>query len=100
VFAPTNAAFDKLPAGTLDNLLKTENKDNLRNILEYHVYVGVLSENLIQDGMKLNQVNLDNVVLRKKDGKLTANDANVLGSARGTNGIVYVIDAVLLPPEK
>ena len=100
VFAPTNAAFDKLPAGTLDNLLKTENKDNLRNILEYHVYVGVLSEKLIQDGMKLNQVNLDNVVLRKKDGKLTANDANVLGSARGTNGIVYVIDAVLLPPQK
>lgn len=100
VFAPTNAAFDKLPSGTLEDLLKPENKDKLRNILEYHVYVGVLAENLVKDGMKLNQVNLDNVVLNKKDGKLTVNDANVLGSAKGSNGIVYIIDAVLLPPEK
>jgi uncharacterized surface protein with fasciclin (FAS1) repeats len=100
VFAPTNAAFDKLPAGTVENLLKPENKDALRNILEYHVFVGVLTENMIQDGMTLNQVNLDNVTLNKKDGKITVNGANVLGSARGSNGIVYIIDAVLLPPEK
>ena len=100
VFAPTNAAFDKLPAGTVDDLLKPENKDKLRNILEYHVYVGILPENLIRDGMKLNQVNLDNVVLGKKDGKITINEANVLGSARGSNGIVYIIDTVLLPPGK
>jgi uncharacterized surface protein with fasciclin (FAS1) repeats len=100
VFAPTNAAFDKLPAGTVENLLKPENKDALRNILEYHVYVGVLTETMIQDGMTLNQVNLDNVTLNKKDGKITVNGANVLGSARGSNGIVYIIDAVLLPPEK
>lgn len=98
VFAPTNAAFDKLPAGTVEGLLKPESKDALRNILEYHVYVGVLTENMIQDGMKLNQVNLDNVVLNKKDGKITVNGANVLGSARGSNGIVYIIDQVLLPP--
>lgn len=100
VFAPVNAAFDKLPAGTVDNLLKPENKDALRNILEYHVYVGVLNENMVQDGMTLNQVNLDNVTLGKKDGKITVNGANVLGTARGSNGIVYVIDGVLLPPEK
>jgi len=98
VFAPTNAAFDKLPAGTVEGLLKPESKDALRNILEYHVYVGVLTENMIQDGMKLNQVNLDNVVMNKKDGKITVNGANVLGSARGSNGIVYIIDQVLLPP--
>ena len=100
VFAPTNAAFDKLPAGTVESLLKPESKDALRNILEYHVYVGVLTESMMQDGMTLNQVNLDNVKIGKKDGKLTVNGANVLGSARGSNGIVYIIDAVLLPPDK
>lgn len=100
VFAPTNAAFDKLPAGTLETLTKPENKEQLRTILEYHVYVGVLTETMIQDGMTLNQVSLDNVTLGKKDGKITVNGANVLGSARGSNGIVYIIDTVLLPPDK
>jgi uncharacterized surface protein with fasciclin (FAS1) repeats len=100
VFAPTNAAFNKLPAGTVENLLKPESKEALRNILEYHVYVGVLSENMIRDGMTLNQVNLDNVTLNKKDGKISVNGAHVLGTARGSNGIVYIIDGVLLPPDK
>ncbi len=100
VFAPTNEAFDKLPAGTVENLLKPENKDALRNILEYHVYVGVIKEDYVQDGMTLNQVNLDNVTLHKKDGKITVNGANVLGVVKATNGLVYVIDAVLLPPDK
>jgi len=100
VFAPTNAAFDKLPAGTVENLLKPENKPTLQNILEYHVYVGAIREDYVQDGMKLNQVNLDNVTLNKKDGKITVNGANVLGIVKASNGIVYVIDAVLLPPDK
>ena len=101
VFAPTDEAFGKLPEGTVENLVKPENKDALRNILEYHVYVGVISENYIKDGMNLNQVNLDNVKLTKVDGKLTkVNDANVLASVKATNGIIYVIDGVLLPPEK
>jgi uncharacterized surface protein with fasciclin (FAS1) repeats len=100
VFAPTNEAFDKLPAGTVEGLLKPESKDALRNILEYHVYVGVIKEEYVQDGMTLNQVNLDNVTLNKKDGKITVNGANVLGVVKATNGVVYVIDAVLLPPEK
>lgn len=100
VFAPTNAAFDKLPAGTVESLLKPENADALKNILEYHVYVGVIKEEYVQDGMKLNQVNLDNVTLNKKDGKITVNGANVLGVAKASNGVVYIIDTVLLPPEK
>jgi uncharacterized surface protein with fasciclin (FAS1) repeats len=100
VFAPTNAAFEKLPAGTVESLLESESRDALRNILEYHVYVGVLTESMIRDGMTLNQVNLDNVTLNVKDGKITVNGANVLGTARGSNGIVYIIDSVLLPPEK
>ena len=128
VFAPINAAFDQLPAGTVDDLLKPENKEKLhgieecpevflcfpagtvddllkpenkeklQDILQYHVYVGVISETMVQDGMKLNQVNGGDVVLNKKDGKITINGANVLGSVKASNGIVYVIDAVLLPP--
>jgi uncharacterized surface protein with fasciclin (FAS1) repeats len=100
VFAPTNAAFEKLPAGTVENLLKPESKAALQNILEYHVYVGAIKEEYIQDGMTLNQVNLENVTLNKKDGKITVNGANVLGIVKASNGIVYVIDAVLLPPDK
>ncbi len=97
VFAPTNAAFDKLPAGTVDDLLKAENKEKLQDILQYHVYVGVISETIVHDGMKLNQVNGGDVILNKKDGKITVNGANILGSVKASNGIVYVIDAVLLP---
>jgi uncharacterized surface protein with fasciclin (FAS1) repeats len=100
VFAPTDAAFAKLPAGTVENLVKPENKVTLQNILEYHVYVGAIREDYVQDGMTLNQVNLDNVTLNKKDGKITVNGANVLGIVKASNGIVYVIDAVLLPPDK
>ncbi len=101
VFAPTNEAFAKLPAGTVEGLLKPESKDALQNILEYHVYVGNIREDYIQDGMTLNQVNLDNVTLNKSDdGKLTVNGANVLGVVKASNGMVYVIDAVLLPPDK
>jgi uncharacterized surface protein with fasciclin (FAS1) repeats len=100
VFAPTDAAFAKLPAGTVENLVKPENKVTLQNILEYHVYVGVIREEYVQDGMTLNQVNLDNVTLNKKDGKITVNGANVLGVVKASNGVVYVIDAVLLPPDK
>ena len=101
VFAPTNDAFAKLPEGTVDDLVKPENKDVLRNILEYHVFVGVINEDFIKDGMTLNQVNLDNVTLKKDaDGKITVNGANVLGSVKASNGVVYVIDTVLLPPKK
>ena len=98
VFAPTNDAFNRLPAGTVDNLLKPENKGQLQDILQYHVYVGVISETMIQDGMKLNEVNGGDVVLNKKDGKITVNGANVLGIIKASNGVIYSIDAVLLPP--
>lgn len=97
VFAPINAAFDALPAGTLESLLKPENKASLTKILEYHVYVGVIRENIIQHGMKLNQVDGSNVILGKSDGQLTVNGAKVLGVAEASNGIVYIIDQVPLP---
>lgn len=100
VFAPTNEAFDKLPKGTLDDLLKPENKDKLRAILEYHVYVGVLKDALLGDGMTYGMASGENVTIGNKDGKITVNGANVIASIPATNGIIHVIDAVLLPPAK
>jgi uncharacterized surface protein with fasciclin (FAS1) repeats len=100
VFAPTNAAFDKLPAGTVEGLLKPEKKADLRNILEYHVYVGVLKPEFFQDGQSFGQVNGQNIKIGVKDGKITVNGANVIASIPATNGIIHVIDGVLLPPAK
>jgi uncharacterized surface protein with fasciclin (FAS1) repeats len=101
VFAPTNAAFDKLPAGTVDGLLKPEKKDALTDILQYHVSVGVFKEDMLQDGQTIGQVNGGNITISKKDGKIKINGvANVIATIPASNGIVYVIDAVLLPPAK
>lgn len=100
VFAPTNAAFDKLPAGTVTDLLKPENKDKLRSILEYHVYVGVLKDALLADGMSYGMASGENVTIGNKDGKLTVNGLNIIASIPATNGIIHVIDGVLLAPAK
>jgi uncharacterized surface protein with fasciclin (FAS1) repeats len=101
VFAPTNEAFDKLPAGTLDNLLKPENKADLQSILQYHVSLGVFKTENMQDGHTIGQVNGDNITLSVKDGKVTVNGtAHVIASIPASNGIIHVVDAVLLPPKK
>jgi uncharacterized surface protein with fasciclin (FAS1) repeats len=101
VFAPTNAAFEKLPAGTVDGLLKPEKKDDLTDILQYHVSVGVFKEDMLQDGQSIGQVNGGNITISKKDGKIMVNGtANVIATVPASNGIVYIIDAVLLPPVK
>jgi uncharacterized surface protein with fasciclin (FAS1) repeats len=97
VFAPTDEAFAKLPEGTLAELTKPENKAKLQDILEYHVYVGVIRESMIQSSMSLNQVNGKNITLTKNGDKLQVNDANVVGTVPTSNGIIYVIDKVLLP---
>ena len=100
VFAPTNEAFAKLPAGTVENLVKPENQAALRNILEYHVYIGNIGETLFQDGIKYGQANGDNVTLSVSGDKKKVNNANVLATIPASNGIIYVIDEVLLPPDK
>jgi len=100
VFAPTNAAFNLLPAGTVESLLKPENKESLRNILEYHVAVGVYKLEYLHDGQTINEVNLDNVTIGIKDGKYTVNGANIIATVSASNGVVYVIDQVLLPTTK
>ncbi|MFN3528872.1 MAG: fasciclin domain-containing protein [Bacteroidia bacterium] len=97
VFAPVNAAFDELPAGTVESLLKPESKSTLIDILEYHVYVGVIRPAIYQDGMRLNQVNGGNVTLGRNGADKTVNNAKVLGTVEASNGIIYVIDKVLLP---
>ena len=98
VFAPTNAAFDKLPAGTVDGLLKPESIDDLTNILQYHVTVGVFKTESLSDGQVIGQVNGNDVTIGVKDGKVTINGANIVASVPASNGIIHVIDAVLLPP--
>jgi uncharacterized surface protein with fasciclin (FAS1) repeats len=101
VFAPTNAAFEKLPKGTVEDLLKPEKKDALTDILQYHVYVGVLKADQLMDGQSLGMVNGDNIKITMVDGKPVINGkAHILVSIPASNGIVHIIDEVLLPPAK
>ena len=101
VFAPTNAAFDQLPAGTVENLLKPASKDDLVDILQYHVIVGVYNAESFSDGQEIGQVNGDPVTMSVKDGKVMINGkATIIASIPAANGVVHVIDAVLLPPTK
>ena len=97
VFAPDDAAFSKLPEGTVEDLIKPGNKLKLQDILEYHVYVGVIRASMIQNGMTLNQVNGKNVTLSKNGDNIQVNGANVIGTVPTSNGIIYIIDTVLLP---
>ncbi|MBK9358271.1 MAG: fasciclin domain-containing protein [Bacteroidales bacterium] len=100
VFAPTNDAFNKLPKGTVEGLVKPEKKADLRNILEYHVYVGKLNQSFFKDGQTLGMVNGGKVTMGVKDGKVTVNGADIVASVSCSNGIIHIIDAVLLPPAK
>lgn len=97
VFAPTNAAFEKLPAGTVEGLLKPEKKADLVNILEYHTYVGALRPDYFQDGQSYEQVNGKKVDITVKDGKISVNGSEVVASIQTSNGWIHVIGDVLLP---
>lgn len=97
VFAPVNAAFDALPAGTVETLMKPENKTQLQNVLQHHVYVGVLKTEQLTDGMVLGMVDGTNVKVSVKDGQTYINDAKVVGSVTASNGIVHVVDKVIVP---
>lgn len=98
VFAPTNAAFEALPAGTVEGLLKPEKKADLSNILQYHVTTSSFTEAMFRDGMVLGMANGGKCTVKKgADGKIMINDANVVGAVKASNGMVYVVDKVLLP---
>lgn len=98
VFAPTNAAFDKLPAGTVEGLLKPENKVDLSNILEYHTYVGSLKAEYLQDGQSYEEVNGGKITISRKGDKIFVNGtAEIVATIPTSNGMIHVIDQVLLP---
>lgn len=97
VFAPTNDAFNKLPEGTVETLVKPENKDKLRDILEYHVAVAVYKTDMFKDGQIINMANLGNVKISIKNGEIFINEtAKIIGTVPSSNGIIHVIDNVLL----
>jgi uncharacterized surface protein with fasciclin (FAS1) repeats len=100
VFAPTDAAFAKLPAGTVENLLKPENKDQLVAILTYHVVPGRV---MAADVVKLKEaktVNGKMLDIETKGEAVMVNDAKVTATDIGaSNGVIHVIDTVILPPK-
>lgn len=99
VFAPTNEAFDKLPAGTVDTLMKPENKSKLTGVLTYHVVPGRYTSADIKDGMTLKTVNGQTVKFTMKDGKWWINNSAMveISDVISSNGVTHVIDSVLLP---
>ena len=103
VFAPTNAAFGKLPAGTVDSLVKPENKATLTKILTYHVVPGRLEASDLTDGKMLKTVEGEQLTVKKSDGKTWIVDAKgdtaaiTITNVNQSNGVIHVIDTVLLP---
>lgn len=100
VFAPTNAAFDALPEGTVENLLKPENKNALANILKYHVTPGKYDKEFLKKFKKLGQANNQYVMIEVQGDDVLVGGAKIVASVSAGNGIVHVIDKVLLPPEE
>jgi uncharacterized surface protein with fasciclin (FAS1) repeats len=97
VFAPTNDAFNKLPAGTVDDLLKPENLSKLQDILQYHVAVAVYKPEMFQDGQTIGMANSGNIKISVKDGVVMVNgNSKIIASVPASNGIIHVIDNVLL----
>lgn len=98
VFAPTNEAFDALPEGTVDDLLKPENKEALANILKHHVTPGNYSKDFLKNFKKLGQANDQNTTVEVKGDDVYVGGAKIVASVPAGNGIVHVVDKVILPP--
>ena len=98
VFAPTNAAFDALPEGTLDSLLQPENKQQLIEILTYHVVPGAVYAADVTDLTSATTVQGSNIDISTKMGKVKIDNASVVKvDIKASNGVIHVIDAVILP---
>jgi len=103
VFAPTNAAFGKLPAGTVDTLVKPENKAALTKILTYHVVPGKLEASDLTDGKMLKTAEGEQLTVKKADGKTWIIDAKggssmvTISNVNQSNGVIHVVDTVLMP---
>ena len=100
VFAPTNEAFAALPEGTVENLLKPENKDALANILKHHVTPGNYSKDFLKKFTKLGQANDQNTTVEVKGDDVYVGGAKIVASVPAGNGIVHVVDKVILPPSE
>jgi len=98
VFAPTNAAFAKVPAATLESLMKPAMKADLTKILTYHVVAGAFKSADLKDGQELTTVQGGKLKVSVKDGKVMINGANVtIADVVSSNGVTHVIDGVLMP---
>lgn len=103
VFAPTNSAFGKLPAGTVDNLVKPENKPALTRILTYHVVPGRLEASSLSDGKKLKTVEGEELTVKRSGDKVMIIDAKgdfaaiTIPNVNQSNGVIHVVDTVLMP---
>lgn len=97
VFAPTDAAFAALPAGTVDSLLKPENRDQLVGILTYHVLPGKVTSGDLENGLMADTVQGQKVSIMTEGG-VTVDGANVVqADIVASNGVIHVIDAVIMP---
>ena len=99
VFAPNNDAFAKLPEGALDELLKPENKDKLARIIKYHASPGSYSTEMLKNGTNLYMAIGHYVKVESNGEEIRVGGAKILGTVKASNGIVHVVDAVLLPPD-
>ena len=98
VFAPTDAAFAKLPAGTVESLLKPENRDQLVAILTYHVVPGKVMAKDVVNLSEATTVNGADIAIKVMDGKVRINDATVTTADVDTsNGVIHIVDTVILP---
>ena len=101
IFAPTDEAFAKLPAGTLENLLKPENKAMLRRILTYHVVSGKVMAGDVTKMPSAKAVSGDSLTIAEHDGAVMADNARVVkADIVASNGVIHVIDAVMMPKDK
>lgn len=100
VFAPTDEAFAKLPEGTVENLVKPENVATLREILKYHVTTSAIQPEWFKEGRTLSMANGKKATEHVNGEELSLNDAKIIARIPAENGMVYVIDTVLLPPEE
>jgi len=97
IFAPTNQAFEKLPAGTLEKLLKPENKGKLADILKYHVVIGKVMAAEVKPG-EMETLNGKKFTIKSAGGKVMVDGATVVKTdIKGKNGVIHVIDSVILP---
>ena len=100
VFAPTNAAFAALPEGTVETLLKPENKDKLAQIITSHAAPGTFKGDLLKSQKKIYQATGHYVDVEVKDGDTYVHGAKILATIDASNGVVHVVDKVFLFPEK